>query len=210
MRRLSAHALAAAAVAAAAATAAAAAQCAWYLPKFALTRRAICNKKLEHRLKIERLHPRRVSHRCAPQDEEQQQQQQQQQQASHIAMALTRRQKFVLLCVIGAVAINQGVPRERAPNVHRDRAGAMRDISLLTDRQFKQRFRMSRNTFSGLLANIRHALEVNEVMATRSSGEPVYPYLQQCIALRYLAGGSYLDIADVYKVCCACHRNLNI
>jgi hypothetical protein len=28
----------------------------------------------------------------------------------------------------------------------------------------------------------------------------VYPYLQLAIGLRYLAGGSYLDIADVYKV----------
>jgi hypothetical protein len=59
---------------------------------------------------------------------------------------------------------------------------------------------MSRNAFLGLLATIRHDLDKNEEMARRSSKEPVFPYLQLCIALRYLSGGSYLDIADVYKV----------
>jgi hypothetical protein len=76
----------------------------------------------------------------------------------------------------------------------------MKDIAELTDPQFRMRFRMTRNAFAGLLATIRHDLERNESMALRSSKEPVFPYLQLCIALRYLAGGSYLDIADVYKV----------
>jgi hypothetical protein len=73
-------------------------------------------------------------------------------------------------------------------------------LGQLDDRRFKRRFRMSRMSFEALLATIRHDLERNEGMATRSSGEPVYPYLQLAIALRYLAGGSYLDIADCYKV----------
>ena len=116
-------------------------------------------------------------------------------------MVLTRRQKFVMLVAICAVVGEANVPRERSRNKHRDRVGAMRDISELTDPQFKQRFRMTRNAFAGLLATIRHDLERNENMALRSSKEPVFPYLQLCIALRYLAGGSYLDISDVYKVC---------
>jgi hypothetical protein len=73
-------------------------------------------------------------------------------------------------------------------------------LGQLTDRQFKRRFRMSSMSFEALLATIRHDLERDEDMACRSSGEPVYPYLQLAIALRYLAGGSYLDISDVYKV----------
>ena len=92
--------------------------------------------------------------------------------------------------------------RERAPNVHRDRFGAMIDIIRLTDKQFKCRFRMNRMRYSALLVEIRQDLERNEAQAIRSSGEPVYPYLQLAIGLRLLAGGSYLDIADVYKVCC--------
>jgi hypothetical protein len=116
-------------------------------------------------------------------------------------MVLTRRQKFVMMVALCAAVVEENVPRERLPNKHRDRVGAMRDISELTDPQFKQRFRMTRNAFAGLLATIRHDLERNEGMARRSSKEPVFPYLQLCIGLRYLAGGSYLDISDVYKVC---------
>jgi hypothetical protein len=116
-------------------------------------------------------------------------------------MVLTRRQKFVMLVAICAAVGEANVPRERKPNKHRDRNGAMHDIAELTDAQFKQRFRMTRNNFAGLLATIRHDLDKNEEMARRSSKEPVFPYLQLCIALRYLAGGSYLDISDVYKVC---------
>ncbi len=113
--------------------------------------------------------------------------------------------------VIGAIVIDANTPRERIGNKHRDRIGAMREVAELTDAQFKQRFRMKRPAFEGLLQTIRHDLERNEGMAIRSSKEPVFPYLQLCICLRYLAGGSYLDIASLYKVllvysamCCVC------
>jgi hypothetical protein len=115
-------------------------------------------------------------------------------------MALTRREKFLMSIVIGAIVIDANTPRQRAPNKHRDRKGAMKEVAELTDPEFKKRFRMHRNAFAGFLQTIRHDLEINEKMAVRSSKEPVYPYLQLCICLRYLAGGSYLDIADVYKV----------
>ena len=114
---------------------------------------------------------------------------------------MTRRQKFFLMLMMGAAQL-EAETRERGPNVHRDRAGAMLDIIRLTDKQFYARFRMSRMRYSVLLDIIRHDLERNEKMAIRSSGEPVYPFLQLAIGLRYLAGGSYLDIADVYKVRC--------
>ena len=116
-------------------------------------------------------------------------------------MVLTRREKFLMMIVLGGIVIDANTPRERAPNKHRDRVGAMREVADLAEPQFKVRFRMNRNAFAGLLQTIRHDLERDERMATRSSGEPVFPYLQLCICLRYLAGGSYLDIADVYKVC---------
>ena len=115
-------------------------------------------------------------------------------------MVLTRREKFLMSIVIGAIVIDANAPQARAPNKHRDRKGAMNDVAALTDAEFKKRFRMNRNAFAGLLATIRDDLERNEKMAIRSSKEPVFPYLALCICLRYLAGGSYLDIADVYKV----------
>jgi hypothetical protein len=132
---------------------------------------------------------------------------------------LTRLQKKKLLVAITvcAVAIDAQMPRERLGNVHRwvlvlavydsrcdvafrDRRAAMVALGQLTDVQFKRRFRMTRMSFESLLATIRHDLERDEDMAGRSSRDPVFPYLQLAIALRYLAGGSYLDISDVYKV----------
>ena len=76
---------------------------------------------------------------------------------------------------------------------------------------------MSKNSFASLLDIIREDLTVDEHMAEISSGDPVFEYLQLAICIRYLAGaillvfvllvlththpgGSYLDIADVYKV----------
>jgi hypothetical protein len=115
-------------------------------------------------------------------------------------MVLTRRERFLVAIVIGAIVIDANTPRQRDANKHRDRVGAMKEVAELTDAQFKQRFRMTRNAFAGLLQTIRHDLERNERMAIRSSKEPIFPYLQLCICLRYLAGGSYLDISDVYKV----------
>ncbi len=129
--------------------------------------------------------------------------------------SLTRRQKFFLIMMMGAAQVEAEMSRERAPNVHRDRSGAMVDIMHLTDKQFKCRFRMERPNYCRLLDTIRHELERNEKEAIRSSGDPVFPYLQLAIGLRYLAGGSYLDIADAYKVffcgiaCSQCLHELN-
>ena len=101
--------------------------------------------------------------------------------------------------MMGAAQV-EAETRDRGPNVHRDRFGAMLDMIHLTDRQFHARFRMSRMRYGALLDTIRHELERDEKEAIRSSGDPVFPYLQLAIGLRYLAGGSYLDIADAYKV----------
>jgi hypothetical protein len=114
---------------------------------------------------------------------------------------------LVMMCAAGhrysrtrKLAGDVGVKKKKLPNKHRDREGALRDISELSDLSFKRRFRMSRSRFAALLFEIRHDLERNVQKAKNSSKYPVYPYLQLCIGLRYLAGGSYLDIADAYKV----------
>jgi hypothetical protein len=121
---------------------------------------------------------------------------------------LTRGQKFFLLVTASAAALDDDEESKRPrrkPNQHRDRTRAMNDVFALSDKDFKARFRMSRPTFARLLDDIRPDLEKCDEMAIRSSKEPVYPYLRLCIGIRYLAGGSYLDIADVYGVCR--HRN---
>lgn len=114
---------------------------------------------------------------------------------------LTRKQKRALLAIaIGAAVIEENTPREREPNKHRNRRQALKNIDLLTERQFKRRFRMSKDRFSVLLDAIREDIRVDEHMAEISSGDPVFEYLQLAICIRYLAGGSYLDIADAHAV----------
>ena len=120
----------------------------------------------------------------------------------------TRRQKFVMLVMMSAAGHHHLRTRKLAgdvgvkklPNKHRDRDGALQKVSELSDSSFYARFRMSRSRFAALLFEIRHDLERNVQKAKNSSKSPVYPYLQLCIGLRYLAGGSYLDISDAYAV----------
>lgn len=73
-------------------------------------------------------------------------------------------------------------------------------IASLDDRGFKSRYRMTKARHSQLLEELRPDLERNEQKARNSAGSPVYPYLQLCIGLRMVAGGSYLDIADAHAV----------
>jgi hypothetical protein len=117
----------------------------------------------------------------------------------------TRAQKLALALILLARANHHGIRRkplrkERIPSKHRDREAAMRRIASLDERGFKARYRMTKIRHSQLLEELRPDLEKNEQKAKNSAGSPVYPYLQLCICLRMVAGGSYLDIADSHAV----------
>ncbi len=76
----------------------------------------------------------------------------------------------------------------------------MRTIAAFDDVRFKKRYRMTKARHAQLLFELRDDLERDEKKAENSAGSPVYPYLQLCICLRMLGGGSYLDIADAHAV----------
>lgn len=61
---------------------------------------------------------------------------------------------------------------------------------------FKRQLRMQQESFDKLLEYIRHELEVNETMANLRGGT-ILPEICLYVTLRWLAGGSYLDITDV-------------
>ena len=63
------------------------------------------------------------------------------------------------------------------------------------DRSFRRKLRMSVDSFEKLLEMIRKDLEVNEAMASLRGG-PIIPEICLYVTLRWLAGGSYLDIKD--------------
>ena len=61
---------------------------------------------------------------------------------------------------------------------------------------FKIRLRMNKISFDKLLSYIYDALLVNEILA-KPRGDPIIPELCLYCTLRWLAGGSYLDICDI-------------
>jgi hypothetical protein len=90
---------------------------------------------------------------------------------------------------------------EKGKNRHRDRGFAPREVSYLTDAQFRTMFRMSRASFEKLLELIEPFMpESDEEMAHRSSGSVVSNRTKLHITLRWLAGGSYLDLIMLWGV----------
>ena len=101
---------------------------------------------------------------------------------------------------IDAAFLQPEIPRLRAPNMHRDRHGALEYIRSWDDGMFQRQFRLERIDFNELLSLISPRLAVNEEMAIRSSGSCVNPELRLAMALRMLAGAQYLDLVW-YRVC---------
>eukprot|EP00644_Phytophthora_capsici_P002698 jgi/Phyca11/60357/gw1.11.267.1 len=66
---------------------------------------------------------------------------------------------------------------------------------LLNENMFERTFRMTADSFSYLLGLLSPHIDVNRQQSTNSSGEdPISPPIMLMTTLRYLAGGSYLDI----------------
>lgn len=86
-------------------------------------------------------------------------------------------------------------------NVKRDRRNVIHKIHGLSDAFFKLYFRLCRADFYNLLNDIKGALhEPNVSQAERSSGTPICLELRLAVALRFLAGGSYLDISFAFDI----------
>jgi len=79
-------------------------------------------------------------------------------------------------------------------NVCRNRGYTLDMMNLLDDALFKRMFRIDRSTFDCILCKIELMLSKNEAKTMNSSGEPISVCTRLAVALRWLAGGSYLDI----------------
>ena len=91
----------------------------------------------------------------------------------------------------------------RAPNVRRDRLYVKQKIQSLSPRDFKRNYRLDKKSFYDLLSKIRSDIQTSgrgNTSAINSSGDSIDPVIQLAIALRLLAGGSYLDISFGYNV----------
>jgi hypothetical protein len=74
-------------------------------------------------------------------------------------------------------------------------------IASLTTNEFKRTYRMSLEVFNFVLERIRHRLTGKAAKKARKDTHgPVPPELLLSMALRFLAGGSYLDIYQMHGV----------
>ena len=93
------------------------------------------------------------------------------------------------------------IKRHRKGNKHRDRVWGEARIHELSDKHFTRMFRLNRVAFNDLLLKISHLLPGQDLdEAIRSSGSPISNYCRLAMTLRWLAGGHYLDICQLYQV----------
>jgi hypothetical protein len=109
---------------------------------------------------------------------------------------------FIIVCIVCDLA--QSIQcRARVGNILRDRGAAMHRYMTYPHRDFKRRFRMKRYQFEHILDLIRARIEpdaAGKIQAIRSSGSFVPAELRLCATMRILAGGSYLDAADLFAL----------
>lgn len=86
----------------------------------------------------------------------------------------------------------------RDGNKYRDRSQIVSKISDLSDQEFKRMYRLDRIDFTNLLKDISE--ELSNPSPFNTTKNPIPATAKLCATLRWLAGGSYLDIAFGYNI----------
>jgi len=110
----------------------------------------------------------------------------------------TRKRK--LLAAATLLLDLDSTKKSRAANKRRQRLDWFKHVGSIDERLFTRAYRLSPATFDELLNKIRPALEKNETQAQRSSSSRIEPETRLAATLRYLAGGSYLDICFTHGI----------
>lgn len=119
---------------------------------------------------------------------------------------VTLRNQVITIVSIGAVSAIQALLWSdssfnsltrlpgRVGNLHRDRESSLLEVRSWDDDMFRRQFRLNRCDFNDLLQIIAPYLTTCATYARNSSGSAICPELRLLIALRVLAGASYLDM----------------
>ena len=100
---------------------------------------------------------------------------------------------FLLLCL--ATQYNKSIKYDRTRISWEDH------VTLLQhENMFSRTYRMSLSAFNNLVQVLYPRICFNLKKAMNSCGEPISPQIVIAIGLRWLAGGSYLDIKTCYSV----------
>jgi hypothetical protein len=109
----------------------------------------------------------------------------------------------ILLATAVVVQFIKSEKKRRQANRRRNRDYALNEMEAMSDVHFKRMFRMSRRTFEVLEEKLMDLLGdefVDEEQAARSSGSHINLRTRLACTLRWLAGGSYLDICFEFGV----------
>lgn len=109
---------------------------------------------------------------------------------------------FILVATSFLVQFVKTGMRQRDRNRKRNREFALNEMNAMSDVHFKRMFRMSRATFEALEDKLLDLWGdgVNDVQAIRSSGSQISLRTRLACTLRWLAGGSYIDICFEFGV----------
>ena len=88
--------------------------------------------------------------------------------------------------------------RSKAANRKFNRSYGLEKMKEFSDTEFKRMFRLSREAFEHLTKGIMLDLSIDELKAKQSSGSHIPVTTRLACALRFLAGGSYLDISALF------------
>ena len=103
----------------------------------------------------------------------------------------------IAISIVGTVLSR----RRRGPNRMRNRGYALNEMDAMDESHFKKMFRMSKNAFKQLVIKLEDYVDIpDEVSAENSAGSVVSMRTRLACALRWLAGGSYLDICFEFGV----------
>ena len=92
------------------------------------------------------------------------------------------------------------VRRLKSKNMHRNREYGLQFMKSLTDENFQRIFRVSRGSFQKLCDGIALRCSVDILQAKRSSGSYISITARLAATLRWLGGGSYLDICGLFGI----------
>ena len=90
--------------------------------------------------------------------------------------------------------------RMRASNRQFNRGHGIQVMNEMTEDEFQQHFRMPRELFDELQAIIEADISKDPEMGRRSSGSGINAQTRLAVTLRFLAGGSHLDISALYGI----------
>ena len=96
---------------------------------------------------------------------------------------------------------NETFSNRRAAPRSRDRGYALEEMEQLSDKEFKKMFRLSREAFYWLLHKIHHHISPAASLRQKVQLERnILPATKLAVTMRWLGGGSYLDICFAFGI----------